>query len=203
MRGARQRRPWLADDRRGKRGHGYRRDAYTATTIRARTNLTPAMLRRRNAARGGVTTIERMTVQRMDHVGIVVDDLAAAIEFFVELGLVLRARRPSKAAWSTASSGSKACGRNCDAGTPDGTSRVELSKFHRRRARAATRRRRRTRRASVTSRSRSTTSTPSLARLQAHGAELVGELEQYEDSYRLCYVRGPEGVIVELAQKIG
>jgi catechol 2,3-dioxygenase-like lactoylglutathione lyase family enzyme len=42
-----------------------------------------------------------------------------------------------------------------------------------------------------------------LARLRAHGAELIGELEQYEDSYRLCYVRGPEGIIVELAEQIG
>ena len=72
-----------------------------------------------------------------------------------------------------------------------------------RRAGAATGTRRRTPRASAMSHSQSTISTPVVASLRARGAELVGEVERYEDSYRLCYVRGPEGIIVELAEQIG
>jgi hypothetical protein len=72
-----------------------------------------------------------------------------------------------------------------------------------RRAGAATGARGRTLRASAISHSQSTTSTPLSLALRARGAELVGDLERYGDSYRLCYVRGPEGIIVELAEQIG
>jgi catechol 2,3-dioxygenase-like lactoylglutathione lyase family enzyme len=145
-----------------------------------------------------------MTVQRMDHVGIVVDDLAAATEFFVELGLELQGE------WSAQGRGVDRVvgleGVRADVAmlrTPDGNGRVELSKFHSPRSEG------------------DDGHTPAnarglrhltfavedvdavLARLRAHGAELVGELEQYGDAYRLCYIRGPEGIIIELAERIG
>ena len=144
-----------------------------------------------------------MTVQRMDHVGIVVDDLAAAIGFFVELGLVLQAE------WS-------AGGREVDRiialegvradvamlQTPDGKGQLELSKFHSPSSQGDNR--------------RAPANTPGIrhiafavedidavvAGLRARGAELVGELERY-GGYRLCYVRGPEEIIIELAERIG
>jgi catechol 2,3-dioxygenase-like lactoylglutathione lyase family enzyme len=144
-----------------------------------------------------------MTILRMDNVGIVVNDLEAVIAFFVELGLELEGETTVE-------------GRSVDRivgldgvrsdiamlRTPDGHSRLELSKF-------------------LTP--PPTTAEPNapvntlgirrimfavediedvLARLQAHGAELVGEVVQYEDSYRLCYVRGPEGIIVALAEPL-
>jgi catechol 2,3-dioxygenase-like lactoylglutathione lyase family enzyme len=145
-----------------------------------------------------------MTIQRMDHVGIVVDDLAAASEFFVELGLELQGEGQVEGRWVDRVVGLD--GVRAELAilqTPDGHGRLELTKFH----------------------------TPSIqggnghapantagirhlafavedieavvAGLRARGAELVGELERYEDRYRLCYVRGPEGIIVELAEKIG
>ena len=145
-----------------------------------------------------------MTLQRMDHVGIVVDDLAAATEFFVELGLVMQAE------WS-------AEGRSLDRivgldgvrtdvammQTPDGNARVELAKFHSPSHQGDNR--------------HAPANAPGLrhltfavedidavlARLRARGAELVGELERYGDTYRLCYVRGPEGIIIELAERVG
>ena len=107
-----------------------------------------------------------MTIQRMDHVGIVVDDLAAAIEFFVELGLELtKFHAPS--------------GRGGDRHAPANTPGIRHVTFAVDDIDAV------------------------LASLRARGAELVGEVERYEDRYRLCYVRGPEGIIVELAERIG
>ena len=144
-----------------------------------------------------------MTIQRMDNVGIVVDDLKAATEFFVELGLELEGQMTVEGRWVDRVVGLD--GVRSDIAmlrTPDGHSRLELSKFHTPPA---------------------TTAEPNapvntlgmgrimfavddiedvLARLQAHGAELVGEVVQYEDSYRLCYVRGPEGIIVALAEPL-
>ncbi len=149
----------------------------------------------------GFLTIERMTIQRMDHVGIVVDDLAAATEFFVELGLELQGEGAVEGRWVDRIVGLD--GVRAEIAmlqTPDGHARVELAKFH--------------------SPSHQGDNRPApanapgirhitfavedidavVAGLQARGAELVGELERYEDSYRLCYVRGPEGIIVELAE---
>ena len=150
-----------------------------------------------------LAAIEHMTIQRMEHVGIVVDDLAAAIEFFVELGLVLQGEAAVEGGWVDRIVGLD--GVRAEIAmlqTPDGHGRLELVKFHSPSPRAATGTRRRT------------PGPPPLAfavedidavvaGLRARGAELVGELERYEDSYRLCYVRGPEGIIVELAEKIG
>jgi catechol 2,3-dioxygenase-like lactoylglutathione lyase family enzyme len=140
-----------------------------------------------------------MTIQRMEHVGIVVDDLAAATAFFVELGLELRGEGPVEGRWVDRVVGLE--GVRAEVAivqTPDGHARLELTKFHaptdqggRRHAPANTPGIRHVAFADAV-----------LASLRAYGAELVGELEQYEDSYRLCYVRGPEGIIVELAEQI-
>jgi catechol 2,3-dioxygenase-like lactoylglutathione lyase family enzyme len=140
----------------------------------------------------------------MDHVGVVVDDLAAAIEFFAELGLELQSE------WSVEDPRVDRIvgleGVRADAAmmqTPDGNGRLELTKFHSPSSQGDMR--------------QAPANAPGLrhvtfavediddviARLQARGAELVGELERYGDSYRLCYVRGPEGIIVELAERIG
>jgi catechol 2,3-dioxygenase-like lactoylglutathione lyase family enzyme len=144
-----------------------------------------------------------MTIQRMDNVGIVVDDLEAATAFFVELGLELEGEATVEGQWVDRVVGLDGV-RNDIAmmRTPDGHGRLELMKFH---APPAT-----------TAEPNAPVNTLGirrimfavkdiedvLARLQAHGAELVGELVQYEDSYRLCYVRGPEGIIVALAEQL-
>jgi catechol 2,3-dioxygenase-like lactoylglutathione lyase family enzyme len=145
-----------------------------------------------------------MTLQRMDHVGIVVNDLVAAAEFFVELGLERQGETPVEGKWVDRIVGLE--GVRVDSlmvQTPDGQGRLELIKFH------------------SPPLERGDGHAPAntagirhvafvvedidavLARLQARGAELVGELEQYEDIFRLCYIRGPEGIIVELAERIG
>jgi catechol 2,3-dioxygenase-like lactoylglutathione lyase family enzyme len=145
-----------------------------------------------------------MTIQRMDHVGIVVDDLAAATAFFVELGLELQGESPVGGGWVDRVVGLE--GVRAEIAmlqTPDGHGRIELAKFHAPSGQGGD--------------PRAPANTPGirhitfavddlddvLARLQARGAELVGEVERYEDIYRLCYIRGPEGIIVELAQQIG
>ena len=140
----------------------------------------------------------------MEHIGIVVDDLAAAIEFFIELGLVLQGEGPVECRWVDRVVGLE--GVRADIAmmqTPDGNGRLELTKFHS---------------PSITGENRQVpANTPGIrhvafavkdidtlvARLRARGVELVGELERYEDTYRLCYVRGPEGIIIELAERIG
>ncbi len=144
-----------------------------------------------------------MPIQRMDHVGIVVDDLAAATAFFVELGLELRGERPVEGGWVDRVVGLE--GVRAEIAmleTPDGHGRLELAKFHAPLGQDGDR--------------RAPSNTPGIrhvafavddidavvAGLRARGAELVGEVERYEDSYRLCYVRGPEGIIVELAERI-
>jgi len=146
-----------------------------------------------------------MTIQRMDHVGIVVDDLAAAIAFFAELGLELEGEAPVEGRWVDKINGIDDVRVDITMmRTPDGHGRVELTKF-------------RTPAAVSAVPENAPPNTLGLrnimfavddiddvvARLRAHGAELVGELGQYEDSYRLCYVRGPEGIIVALAEQLG
>jgi len=152
----------------------------------------------------GILTIEHVTIQRMEHVGIVVDDLAAATEFFVELGLELQGEVPVEGRWVDRVVGLD--GVRAEIAilqTPDGHGPLELTKLHTPSTQGSNR--------------HAPANTPGIrhvafgvedidavvAGLRARGAELVGELERYEDSYRLCYVRGPEGIIVELAEQIG
>jgi catechol 2,3-dioxygenase-like lactoylglutathione lyase family enzyme len=145
-----------------------------------------------------------MTIQRMDHVGIVVNDLADAIAFFVELGLELEGETPVEGDWVDRVVGLEGVrAQIAMLQTPDGHGRVELAKFHTPSTDGGYQRAP----ANALGIRHVTFAVDdidgALARLRAHGAELVGELEQYENSYRLCYVRGPEGIIVELAEQIG
>lgn len=145
-----------------------------------------------------------MAIERMEHVGIVVDDLAAAIAFFVELGLELQGEAAVEGGWVDRVVGLEGIrAQIAMLQTPDGHGRVELAKFHAPSSRGGE--------------ERAPANTPGMRHLafavedidtvldglQARGAELVGEVERYEDRYRLCYVRGPEGIIVELAEKLG
>ena len=144
-----------------------------------------------------------MTVKRMDNVGIVVEDLDAAIEFFTELGLSLEGRAPVEGDWADGVTGlHKQRVEIAMLRTPDGHSRLELSRFlappvaddHRR--------------APVNAlgylRVMFTVEDidDTLARLSGRGATLVGKLVQYEDTYRICYIRGPEGILIGLAQEL-
>ncbi len=145
-----------------------------------------------------------MTIQRMDHVGVVVDDLAAAVAFLVALGLELQGETPVEGDWVDRIVGLEGVrAQIAMLQTPDGHGRVELTKFHS----PATDRGHQHAPANAAGIRHITFAVEDiddvLARLKAHGAELVGELGRYEDRYRLCYVRGPAGIIVELAEKIG
>jgi catechol 2,3-dioxygenase-like lactoylglutathione lyase family enzyme len=145
-----------------------------------------------------------MTIQRMDHVGIVVEDLADAVAFFVELGLELQAEAPVEGDWVDRIVGLDGVrAQIAMLQTPDGHGRLELAKFHSPPTDGGDQRA-----PANASGIRHVAFAVEdidgvLARLQARGAELVGELGRYRDSYRLCYVRGPDGIIVELAQRIG
>src|SRR5688500_8814997 len=146
-----------------------------------------------------------MALKRMDNVGIVVNDLTATIDFFLELGLELEGRAMVEGEWA---------GRVTGLGdqrveiammrTPDGHSRLELSRFLA---------------PPVVSDHRNAPVNAlgylrvmfavddideTLARLREYGAELVSrEVVQYEDAYRLCYIRGPEGLLIGLAEELG
>jgi catechol 2,3-dioxygenase-like lactoylglutathione lyase family enzyme len=145
-----------------------------------------------------------MTVKRMDNVGIVVEDIGVAVDFFLELGLEVEGRATIEGEWA---------GRITGLGnqkvevammrTPDGHSRLEISRFIR---------------PSVVADHRTAPVNAlgylrvmfavenlddTLARLRKRGAQLVGEVVQYENSYRLCYIRGPEGILIGLAQELG
>ncbi len=141
---------------------------------------------------------------RMDHAGVVVEDLAAAIAFFVELGLELEGETTVEGEWVDQLIGLD--GVRADLAfvrTPDGQGRVELSTFH----------------SPLASENapRAPVNTPGiprltfvvdavedvLDRLRPHGAELVGEVAQYEDIYKYAYVRGPAGVIIGLVEELG
>jgi catechol 2,3-dioxygenase-like lactoylglutathione lyase family enzyme len=139
----------------------------------------------------------------MDHVGIVVDDLAAATAFFVELGLELQGEASVEGDWVDRVVGLE--GVRAEIAmmeTPDGHGRLELSKFHRPPSPGSDR----NAPANTLGIRHVTFEVDDIdavvAGLRAHGAELVGEVERYGDIYRLCYIRGPEGIIVELAEQI-
>ena len=144
-----------------------------------------------------------MTLLRMDHVGIVVDNLDGAIAFFVELGLELEVQMPVEGAWVDAVVGLE--GVHVEIAmmkTPDGNSRLELTNFRSPTAVAPDRTA-----PNVLGIRRIMFAVEQIddvvERLKAHGAELVGEIANYENLYRLCYIRGPEGIIVALAEQIG
>ncbi len=145
-----------------------------------------------------------MALKRMDNVGIVVEDLGAAIDFFCELGLELEGRAMVEGEWA---------GRITGLGdqhveiammrTPDGHSRLELSRFLK---------------PDVVADHRNAPVNAlgylrvmfavddideTLERLSTRGAQLVGEVVQYRDAYRLCYIRGPEGILIGIAQELG
>ncbi len=145
-----------------------------------------------------------MTIQRLDHVGVVVDDLETAVAFFVDLGLELEGRAPIEGQWVDRVAGLE--GVRVDIAmlrTPDGHGRLELTTFHTPAAVSAEPQNA----PGNTLGLRSIMFTvddvdAAVAGLRARGAELVGEVVQYQDSYRLCYVRGPEGIIVALAEQL-
>ena len=145
-----------------------------------------------------------MTIQRMDNVGIIVEDLDAAIAFFTELGMELEGEAQIEGPWADRSVGLD--GVRCDIAmmrTPDGHGRLELAKYlnpeaNRTRPSAAY---------NTLGMHRVMFAVDDIdatvAGLRTHGAELVGEVAQYQDSYRLCYVRGPEGIFVALSEQLG
>ena len=144
-----------------------------------------------------------MTIQRMDHVGVVVDDLAAATAFFVDLGLEVRGETAVEGEWVDRIVGLE--GVRVDTAmvaTPDGHGRLELIEFHSPPAEGGDAHPANTRGirhiAFVVDDIDAV-----VARARARGAELVGEVERYKDMFRLCYLRGPAGIIVELAERIG
>ena len=145
-----------------------------------------------------------MTVQRLEHIGIVVDDLATATAFFVALGLELEGEASVEGPSVDRINGLEGVRAEIVMlRTPDGNSKLELARYRSPPYAGGD--------------APAPANAPgirhilfavddieaSLAALRAHGGELVGELESYERSYRLCYVRGPAGIIVELAEKIG
>ena len=145
-----------------------------------------------------------MTVRRMDHVGIVVDDLDAAVAFFTELGLEGQGRMRVDGSWVDRVVGLDGVHVEVEMmRTPDGHSRLELTKFlappvvsnEPHPAPANTLGLRRIMFAVDDIRD-------VVRRLQKHGGELVGEIAQYEDVYLLCYLRGPSGIIVALAETL-
>src|SRR5262245_40894655 len=145
-----------------------------------------------------------MTIKRLDHVSVVVDDLAAATAFFSELGMSVEGEMPIEGPWVDRVNGIESVRVDIVMmKTPDGHGRLELTRFRNPKLveiepaiappNALGLR-------SVMFAVESVDDT--LARLRAHGAELVGEVVQYRDQYRLCYVRGPAGIIVALAEEL-
>lgn len=144
-----------------------------------------------------------MTVQRMDNVGLVVEDLDAAIQFFTELGLKLEGRMPIEGEWAGRVTGVRE--QRVEIAmmvTPDGHSRLELSRFH---APAIASDHRR---APVNSLGYLRVMfavddlDDTLGRLRRLGATVVDEVVDYQGVYRLCYIRGPEGILIGLAQQL-
>lgn len=180
--------------------------------LEARRGLELAVATSRGSSRGAPSALSlahslpssTVTVQRMDHVGIVVEDLAAAREFFAALGLELLGEASLQGGVVDRIVGLEGVSTEIAyMQAPDGHGRVELTKFltpaHHGESRLAPANAPGIRHISFLVEDIDAM----LAGLRARGSELVGELERYEDSYRLCYVRGPEGIIVELAERIG
>jgi catechol 2,3-dioxygenase-like lactoylglutathione lyase family enzyme len=145
-----------------------------------------------------------VTIKRLDHISVVVEDLPAAVAFFTALGMSLEGKAPVEGPWVDRVNGLQ--GVQVDIvmmRTPDGHGRLELTKF-------------RNPRLVEIEPAIAPPNTPGLrsvmfavesvddtvARLLASGAELIGEVVQYEDKYKLCYMRGPAGIIVALAEEL-
>ena len=145
-----------------------------------------------------------MAVKRMDNVGIVVEDIDAAIKFFTELGLELEGRAPVEGGWADRVTGLRdmrveiAMMR-----TPDGLSRLELSRFLAPPVAADHRSARVNDLGYLRVMFTVDDIDHTLLRLGERGAKLVGEVVQYENMYRLGYIRGPEGILIGLAQQLG
>jgi len=145
-----------------------------------------------------------MAIKRMDHVSVIVDDLRAAIAFFTTLGMALEGEMPVEGAWVDRLNGLE--GVQVDIAsmlTPDGHGRVELTQFRNpglvaTEPAVAPPNTLGLRQVMFTVEDLDAT----VARLRAHGSELIGEVVQYEDKYRLCYLRGPAGIIVALAEEL-
>ena len=165
--------------------------------------IATAMRPKCNRAADGLSTIEQMAIKKLEHVGIVVEDLEAAIEFFAELGLEPAGKGQVEGSWVDriiGLDGTKA--ELAMLRAPDGHGEIELVKFHSP--------------PTPDGDPQAPSNTPGIrhlaflvedidavvAGLQARGTKLIGELVRYEHSYRLCYVRGPEGIIVGLAEQI-
>src|SRR5215471_18076208 len=145
-----------------------------------------------------------MTLLRMDNVLIVVEDMEAAKAFFTELGMELEGETTVEGPWADSVVGLE--GVRSDIAmmrAPDGHGRVELSKFH---SPPAVRAEPENAPANALGIRRIMFAVDDIddvvARLRTHGAELVGEIAQYEDIYRLCFLRGPEGIIIGLAEQL-
>jgi catechol 2,3-dioxygenase-like lactoylglutathione lyase family enzyme len=152
-----------------------------------------------------VSKLAGMTVQRMDNVAVVVDDLDAAVAFFTELGMELENRAQIEGAFADQTVGLDGVRSEIAMmRVPDGHGKLELTRYH----------------APAASRAKPENPPPNtlglhrvmfavddiddtIARLRGHGAEVLGEVAQYENLFRLCYLRGPAGVIVGLAEQIG
>ncbi|WP_069387178.1 VOC family protein [Cellulosimicrobium cellulans] len=146
-----------------------------------------------------------MSIDRLDNVGIVVDDLDAAVAFFTELGMVLEGRAQIEAPWADRVVGLDGMrSQIAMMRVPDGPGRLELVRYH----------------APVPIDAGLQNARPNtlglhrvmfavddiddtVERLRRHGAELLGDIAQFEDAYRLCYLRGPDGIIVGIAEQLG
>jgi len=158
----------------------------------------------RAGSSGGASILGDMTIQRMDNVGIVVDDLDAAVAFFTELGMELEGRMQIKGSWAERVVGlDDMRSEIAMMRIPDAPGRLELATYHSPKL--------------ITPEPKITPSNTlglhrvmfavddiedTLARLRPYGAELIGEVSRYEDSYLLCYLRGPSGIILGLAQEL-
>ena len=145
-----------------------------------------------------------MTIQRMDNVLVVVDDLARAKAFFAELGMELEGETRVEGPWVDRVIGLDDVRADIAMmRTPDGHSRIELTKFH---TPPALRAEPESAPANALGIRRIMFAVDDIedvvARLRSHGAELLGEIADYDDIYRLCYLRGPEGIIIGLAEKL-
>ena len=145
-----------------------------------------------------------MAIQRLDNVLIVVDDLDAVVSFFVELGMELEGQGPVEGRWVERVIGIDDVRQDVAMlRIPGGHGRIELARFH---TPEAIRAEPKDAPVNTLGIRRIMFAVDDIddvvARLRAHGAELVGAVAQYEDLYRLCYVRGPEGIIVGLAEEL-